>query len=103
MSRQSENTAFKCEHCGSQVEPLTNGSFRNHCPYCLHSKHMDNKPGDRASLCKGLMIPVGIDYSSKKGYQIIHHCKKCGKINRNKVAVDTVQEDNIIIFMQSII
>lgn len=48
------------------------------------------------------MKPVGLDYSGKKGYQIIHQCTKCNKVSRNKVAVDTNQEDNIIQFMTRI-
>ena len=32
--------AFVCEHCGKKVEPL-GYSCRNHCPYCLYSKHVD--------------------------------------------------------------
>ncbi|MCG7343956.1 RNHCP domain-containing protein [Sporosarcina sp. ACRSL] len=102
MKRSKENSAFQCENCGANIKPLTNGSFRNHCPVCLYSKHMDNFPGDRASECKGLMKPVGLDYSGKKGYQIIHQCTKCNKVSRNKVAVDTNQEDNIIQFMTRI-
>ena len=39
MSRATENTQFTCEHCGMVVEPLENGSYRNHCPSCLYSKH----------------------------------------------------------------
>ncbi len=103
MSRKTENTAFQCEQCGLKIEPLTNGSFRNHCPDCLYSKHMDNIPGDRASECKGLMAPISIEYSSKKGYQLIHVCVKCGKVGKNKVAVVTEQEDNLIDFMKSVI
>ncbi|WP_347791495.1 RNHCP domain-containing protein [Solibacillus sp. CAU 1738] len=99
MSRTNENTEFKCENCGVVVKPLTNGSFRNHCPNCLYSKHMDNVPGDRTSNCKGLMKPIGLDYSGKKGYQIVHQCTKCQKLGRNKVALDTIQEDNLIQFM----
>lgn len=102
MKRRIENTAFQCENCGTNIEPLTNGSFRNHCPICLFSKHMDNFPGDRASECKGLMKPVGLDYSGKKGYQLIHQCTKCQKIGRNKVATDTIQADNLIHFMSQI-
>ncbi|WP_419962425.1 RNHCP domain-containing protein [Psychrobacillus sp. BM2] len=30
-------------------------SFRNHCPFCLFSKHLDNYPGDRSSECQDLM------------------------------------------------
>ncbi|MFS1515842.1 RNHCP domain-containing protein [Bacillus sp. SCS-151] len=103
MSRKSENTAFQCENCREQVTPLTNGSFRNHCPYCLYSKHLDIQPGDRASDCYGLMVPIGLDYSNKKGYQIVHECTKCGKVGKNKVATDTLQEDQIINYMKSIV
>ena len=101
MSRKKENTAFLCAHCGTQVTPLTNGSFRNHCPSCLYSKHMDHLPGDRASSCKGLMKPIGLDYSGKKGYQIVHQCTKCQKTSRNKVALNTIQEDHLIQFMNA--
>ncbi|ACA39964.1 hypothetical protein Bsph_2411 [Lysinibacillus sphaericus C3-41] len=48
------------------------------------------------------MQPITIDYSSKKGYQIVHQCKKCGHLSRNKVAIDCIQEDQLILFMQSI-
>ncbi|MUK89814.1 RNHCP domain-containing protein [Ornithinibacillus sp. L9] len=99
MSKKILNTAFQCEQCGAWVEPLTNGSFRNHCPYCLFSKHMDDKPGDRASFCKGLMEPVEVYFHSKKGYQIVHRCTSCGKIHKNIVAENTVQEDDFLSFI----
>ena len=57
MSRKTENTAFVCQHCGRQVLPLTNGSFRDHCPFCLFSLHVDEQVGDRMSDCRGLMEP----------------------------------------------
>ncbi|MNI98961.1 RNHCP domain protein [compost metagenome] len=41
------------------------------------------------------MSPIDIYYHGKKGYQIIHKCKKCGKIQKNKIAQDTIQADNI--------
>ena len=100
LSRKTENTAFRCEHCEMDVSPLNNGSFRNHCPNCLYSKHLDTLPGDRASECHGLMKPINLDYSSKKGYQLIHECTKCGHISRNKAAIDCNQEDTLIQFMQ---
>jgi len=37
---------------------------RDHCPYCLYSKHLDIFPGDRKNECKGLMKPIG--YMKKK-------------------------------------
>ena len=78
---------FTCEHCGKHVQKL-GYSCRNHCPYCLHSKHVDVNPGDRAEECHGDLVPVGAEIDSKKGYVIIFKCKKCGKIRRNKAAED---------------
>lgn len=80
---------FICEHCGKQVEPLAHGSYRNHCPYCLYSKHVDAEgPGDRAATCHALMHPVALDQSGKKGWVIIHRCEACGKEISNKAAPD---------------
>lgn len=80
---------FMCEHCGAPVEPLGKGSYRNHCPQCLWSKHVDRDgPGDRLSQCQGMMAPVGSDYDGKKGWMIVHVCEKCGKNIPNKVAPD---------------
>ena len=80
---------FTCEHCGASVEPLGSGTYRNHCPQCLWSKHVDDQgPGDRASLCGGMMRPVELDQSGKKGWMIVHECEKCGKSIPNKIADD---------------
>jgi hypothetical protein len=70
----------------------------------LHSLHVDIVPGDRANLCKGLMAPVGLTFKTKKGLQLIHECLKCQKRSVNKVAKDTVQEDNyqMIILLQGL-
>ncbi|NUJ97887.1 RNHCP domain-containing protein [Candidatus Gracilibacteria bacterium] len=83
------NEEFICENCGKKVNKHPLGSARNHCPFCLFSKHLDDSfPGDRASLCKGIMLPSGIDYKKNKGYMIEHTCKKCGKKIINKLAPD---------------
>jgi len=80
---------FTCEHCSKQVQPLEKGSYRNHCPFCLWSKHVDGEgPGDRAADCGGLMRPTGIDQESGKGFVLIHKCEKCGKQIRNRAAPD---------------
>ena len=78
---------FICENCGRQV-PKLGYSCRNHCSYCLYSKHVDIEPGDRLETCHGLLKPIGIETSSKKGYIIIFKCQKCGSIRKNKVAED---------------
>ncbi|WP_432664873.1 RNHCP domain-containing protein [Wukongibacter baidiensis] len=102
MSRKKENTGFICERCSEYVYPLNNGSFRNHCPFCLYSKHLDNKPGDRMNQCKGLMKPIGIRNKSGKGMQIIHRCMKCGKEKVNKIAEFDNQPDDIDVIVKLI-
>lgn len=95
MSRKSENTSFTCEHCGRKVMPVTNGSYRNHCPFCLYSKHVDIVPGDRMGECGGLMEPMALGHKSGTGFQIVHECRRCGGRSVNRVAEDTVQPDDI--------
>ena len=94
MSRKSENTNFICTHCGKTVIALTNGSYRNHCPFCLYSLHVDESIGDRQSDCLGLMKPVEIVYHSKKGYQIVHVCCKCNAKRLNRIAENTEMPDD---------
>lgn len=94
MARKTENEGFLCAHCGQPVLPLSNGSYRNHCPRCLHSVHVDRIPGDRASRCGGLMAPVGLRFSGAKGWQIVHRCKICGAIRPNRTAEFTAQPDS---------
>ena len=56
---------FICDHCGKKVEKLGYTS-RDHCPYCLYSKHVDINPGDRQETCHGTLVPIGIETNSKK-------------------------------------
>lgn len=78
---------FVCKNCKKKVEPLKYTS-RNHCPHCLWSLHVDINPGDRQNPCQGLMKPIDIEISSKKGYVVVHKCQVCGKIKRNVCAND---------------
>ena len=92
---KKNDSPFICEHCGKEVEPLGYSS-RNHCPFCLWSKHLDINPGDRANDCGGLMEPIRVEPDPKKGYVIIHRCQRCGEIHRNRAANEaSVQPDNI--------
>lgn len=77
---------FICENCKNKVEKL-NYSARDHCPFCLHSKHVDINPGDRLNQCKGIMEPIEIE-KFKNTYKIIYKCKKCGEIHKNIIAKD---------------
>ena len=58
------NADFRCQHCGAYVSAsrvLSGVSNRNHCPYCLWSRHLDLfEAGDRLAACKAPMRPVGL-------------------------------------------
>jgi DNA-directed RNA polymerase subunit RPC12/RpoP len=83
--KQNDN-GFTCENCGKIVKPLGYTS-RDHCPYCLYSKHVDINPGDRKNSCLGLMEPVDVE-KFKDTYKIIYRCKKCGEFHKNVLASD---------------
>ncbi len=83
------NESFVCENCGKTVEPHPTGSARNHCPFCLCSKHVDQDfPGDRASSCGGLMRAIDFTEKKHKGTVIVHLCQICGKEITNIPAPD---------------
>jgi len=95
------NTDFKCIHCRSFVSAgiiLAGVNNRNHCPYCLWSRHMDLfEAGDRLSGCKARMQPVGLTlkrvhkkYSAASGGELmlVHLCIECGSISINRIASD---------------
>ena len=78
---------FMCDVCKREVQKL-NYTARDHCPYCLSSKHVDINPGDRAANCGGVLIPIDIEKSKKDSLKIIYKCDKCGIIKKNRVADD---------------
>ena len=88
------NEGFVCEVCGADVPPLVSGGYRNHCPVCLWSKHVDRGPGDREETCRGLMRPIGLEQSGKKGFVIVHRCVACGAVRRNRAALDDPVPDD---------
>ena len=106
---------FKCMHCRNHVvqTPFLSGvQNRNHCPYCLWSKHVDlHQSGDRLAACKSHMRPVGLAIKkSRKKYGAesagelmqIHHCKGCGKVSINRIAADDLSDRLYGIFQASL-
>lgn len=88
---------FTCEACGEQVH---GDGYRNHCPRCLLSKHVDVYPGDRQADCGGLMDVV--DVVLKHGSPIlVHECRRCGHQKRNRMHSDD-QQDALIATMKNI-
>jgi DNA-directed RNA polymerase subunit RPC12/RpoP len=108
------NTDFRCAHCHHHVsaDVLVAGVYnRNHCPYCLWSRHMDwRKPGDRLSACKAPMRPIGLTVKpSRNAYaangmgelMLIHRCDDCGKLSINRIAADDDGETLLDVFEDS--
>lgn len=95
------NTDFTCKHCGYYVsshKAISGVINRNHCPYCLHSQHVDLfKPGDRLCACKGLMAPEGLTFKKSRDkyahkqqgeLMLVHRCTSCGYLSINRIAAD---------------
>ena len=87
--RNNPQESFICESCGKGVAPLElGGQHRNHCPYCLHSLHVDITPGDRRASCRGTMKPISVYVQENKEWSIIHRCSQCKMIRVNRLASD---------------
>jgi hypothetical protein len=93
------NADFTCAHCGNYVSAsylLAGVQNRNHCPYCLWSRHLDLfQAGDRLSACKAPMQPVGLTlkrehkkYASVGELMLVHLCRECGDVSINRIAAD---------------
>lgn len=82
----ARDEAFVCENCGKMV-PCLSYTSRDHCPYCLYSKHVDINPGDRSNNCQGLLIPKKIE-KFKNTFKIVYQCSKCNETHKNIIAND---------------
>ena len=88
--RPNHEETFRCRHCHALVGPVPSGGrHRNHCPVCLHSRHVDDRTaGDRASACGGGMAPIGV-FAQRNGEQsLVHRCLSCGVVRHNRIAAD---------------
>ncbi|CCZ56321.1 putative uncharacterized protein [Clostridium sp. CAG:1219] len=85
------DNSFICKNCGKHVEKL-NYTSRDHCNFCLYSMHVDITPGDRQNSCMGMLEPINVIDTSKKGKVILYRCKKCGEEISNIVAYDDSEE-----------
>lgn len=98
---QTINVDFTCKQCGAYVSArkMISGVLnRNHCPYCLCSRHVDLfKAGDRLCACKAIMPPVGLTLKKSRDkyavnhrgeLMLVHRCEVCGDLSINRVAAD---------------
>ncbi|HET7929721.1 MAG TPA: RNHCP domain-containing protein [Actinomycetota bacterium] len=90
LIRSIEQRSFRCDHCGADVSRDAPGTaFRNHCPTCLWSRHLDgDRPGDRASDCGGLMEPIAITVRGDGEWILVHRCAGCDRLHLNRTAGD---------------
>ena len=105
-----DTDSFRCKYCGALVLRATYISGvlnRNHCPYCLTSRHVDwKRAGDRMSACKGIMRPVGLalkrkqnKYAADSGeLMVIHVCENCGQVSANRIAADDCADTLLAVF-----
>ena len=84
--------SFVCAHCGAAVSEGGKRP-RDHCPQCLHGRHVDVVPGDRAASCGGNLVPYGAEQSSK-GWMVLYRCDLCGMVRRNRFLDDVAQPDS---------
>lgn len=109
-----KNSEFDCENCQKIVSTnkFIGTRHRNHCPFCLWSKHVDLKiSGDRKSSCEGPMQPWGLTFKHeghdryekrRQGeLMIIHLCIRCQKISINRIASDDNPEQILRLLEQS--
>ncbi|MGH2517996.1 MAG: RNHCP domain-containing protein, partial [Ktedonobacterales bacterium] len=82
--------SFKCGRCKRFIGPLPSGGHhRNHCPFCLYSRHVDERrSGDRASACGALMAPIGAFQRPNGEHVVVHRCLGCGFERFNRIAAD---------------
>ena len=83
---QMRDEDFTCEYCGREIKAL-GYTARDHCPYCLCSKHVDINPGDRLEQCHGRLVPIELE-KHKDTYKIVYKCDKCHMIKKNIMAKD---------------
>lgn len=87
--RNPTDAAFRCAHCRRMVFPLPQGGrHRNHCPFCLHSRHVDVQTGDRRSQCGAVMAPTGAFQRPDGEHVIVHRCLGCGFERFNRIGAD---------------
>jgi hypothetical protein len=107
-------TGFICKHCGGYVSTDYAASGvrnRNHCPYCLWSRHVDlYAAGDRLAACKAPMRPLGLSLKATRNryvpdsgeLMLIHLCADCGSLSLNRIAADDVPEALFAVFAASL-
>ena len=88
--RRNENQPFRCGKCRVFVgHTVSGGMHRNHCPFCLTSRHVDlRRPGDRECPCRALMPAIGVAFRADGEQMLVHCCNGCSVERQNRIAAD---------------
>ncbi|WP_216852747.1 RNHCP domain-containing protein [Phytoactinopolyspora halotolerans] len=87
--RSRRAPSFRCLNCKLDVSTDAPGTaHRNHCPTCLWSRHVDDKPGDRSAECGARMEPIAITTRYDGEWSVIHRCTRCQELHTNRIAGD---------------
>lgn len=91
--QHTTHETFLCINCGRSIAPARTGTHnRNHCPHCLTSRHVDLRPGDRRSGCRGSMPAIGVHVQPNGEWSIIHRCSSCGILKLNRIGPDDSEQ-----------
>ena len=115
IASEKAKGGFVCCNCGKWVafSETIGTAHRNHCPFCLFSKHLDKElSGDRAANCGGCMRPIGLSFKKegldKYGHEkegelmLIHKCADCEGISLNRLAADDEEAIILSVFNESL-
>ncbi|MFC9970343.1 RNHCP domain-containing protein [Spirillospora sp. NPDC127200] len=88
---------FECVRCGLIVTKMApDGGLRDHCPSCLHSRHVLDQVERGPSECRARMMPIAIAVLRTGEWRVIHRCVQCGELASSRVSGD----DNQLILMR---
>jgi hypothetical protein len=111
---KEEAQGFWCANCHTFVSnhaDISGVQNRNHCPYCLWSRHLDlYAAGDRLSACKARMQPIALTvkhtvkkYGPGRGeLMLVHACTECETLSINRTAADDEPHRLLAAFEDSI-
>ncbi|WP_166972629.1 RNHCP domain-containing protein [Brevibacterium atlanticum] len=88
---------FKCVRCGLAVsENAPDDAPRNHCPSCLHSRHVQNHDDHESIDCHGSMSPISVAVLRRGEWMVIHRCARCDELTSSPPHED----DNQLVLMR---
>jgi len=84
-----KKSGYTCIQCKGYVPYQSFGTKqRNHCPFCLWSRHVDDRIGDRRSACNSKMEPISIASRNDGEWLVVHKCTGCHQLRTNRIAGD---------------